>query len=942
MDEGLDQNKQDDHPSGGDDHLLEMQSIWEGLLESAPNAIVMMSSDGRIKYRNAHAAILLKAEYREMVGLNFFSLVPKRRAEFYRNKVNAALASNVAEIWQEDIGGSHSITTAYPLRAIRCVVIAYRDITDLVLAEESIQNKRARLQTLIETLPDIIWLKDVEGRYVNCNRKCERFLGAAEAALKGKTDHDFLPKDLADDFYEGARRAIRERSPVISHHWVEFAVDGHREYVELVNTPFVDTKGVLKGSMGIARDVTAFKQAEEELRRHRDKLESLVVERTGELELAKSSAERANQAKSEFLANMSHEIRTPMNAILGMTELALRTDLSPRQRDYLVKVKSAAGSLLGIINQILDFSKIEAGKLILEECEFRLESIFENLANIVAVKADEKGLEFLIDPLPPMPATLIGDPMRLGQILMNLCGNAVKFTKAGKIVVSVSRLPPSDPDRLQLQFAVSDSGVGMTEEQLGRLFRPFEQADASVSRSYGGSGLGLAICKQLVQLMGGSISAESSPGKGSVFRFSASFGISSATIPEDKSLTGRLSMLPVLVIDNGDEDRLILSGLLQGIGCKVTTCGSAELGLREIESRRATKPYSIVMIDWKMPGADGFEAVDLIRRHPERFGTPSIIMVTAFGNDAIQARANWQGLDGYLTKPVTPSALLDKLNDVLAARQNNAGFEVTSAANAEEAKDMADPHRARIGGKRILLVEDNEFNQQIGYELLADLTGAVVTIAGNGREALSALAEQEFDVVLMDVQMPEMDGLLATKRIREMPGHQSLPIIALTASATVAERERCMAAGMNDFLVKPFNPHELFELVARWTNGTAAVGKSAIDLAVGLARCAGSRQLLLKLLKVFIEKQRGRSNEIDQALAAGDWDKARQIAHSMKSGAGTIGAIRLQNVSNRLELALAVEGQPQIGTLAREFAEELERAALSAAEICQDPDGRPA
>jgi signal transduction histidine kinase/CheY-like chemotaxis protein/CHASE3 domain sensor protein len=658
--------------------------------------------------------------------------------------------------------------------------------------------------------------------------------------------------------------------------------------------------------------------------------EELVVQQQ-ELAVAKGKAEEATELKSMFLANMSHEIRTPMNAIIGLSYLALKTALDAKQRDYVNKIHNAGTSLLGVINDILDFSKIEAGKLDLETTDFPLEDVVSSVITLTAQKAHDKGLEFLADVDRTIPEQLRGDPLRLGQILTNLVNNAVKFTEHGEVRLIIEPLERAG-DKVQLKFAVRDTGIGMTREQSEKLFQPFTQADMSTTRKHGGTGLGLTIARRLVELMGGRIWLESEAGAGTTFHFTAWLEISAARAAR-RIVPARLGELRVLVVDDNAAAREILQEPLEGIVRRVDVVASGAEAIAAVAQADAAAPYDLIFMDWRMPGMDGLEASRRIKGDQTLRHRPAIVLVTAFGREEVREESERLHLDGFLVKPVTHSTLVDTLVNLFSTPAD--GGAITGTA--------ADEGAGRLKGMRVLLVEDNEINQQIAVELLEG-AGATVRVAENGRVGVGVLSDGSqpppIDVVLMDLQMPEMDGFQATAKLRADARFATLPIIAMTAHATLEERQRCLAAGMNDHISKPIDPEMLFSTLARYHHPAAAGAEAparavvadespvpsveGLDTADGLLRVAGNRRLYVKLLRQFVAQQADAPAQIADRLGAGDRATAERLAHTVKGVAGNLGAGVVQQAAGAVERAIA-SGDELGGTetLRRRLADEM-------------------
>ncbi|MGE3309331.1 MAG: response regulator [Limisphaerales bacterium] len=791
---------------------------------------------------------------------------------------------------------------------------------ELLAQQGELSKQRERLQetekfyrSVLELAPDGLMVVDSRGVIQLVNARCETLFGYTSEELVGQPVEVLVPADVRPRhaaLRQGFHRAPAAREMGASSELRGVRKDGSHFPIEIGLSPLPERQGATAEVAVSIRDVTERKAQEAALKQ------------------AKAKAEEATEMKSMFLANMSHEIRTPMNAIIGLSHLTLKTPLNTKQRDYVTKVHNAGTSLLAIINDILDFSKIEAGKLDIETTDFKLDEVIGSVTTLTAQKAHEKGLEFLAHTASNIPEVLLGDPLRLGQVLTNFVNNAVKFTEHGEIRLEIEQVERMG-EKVQLRFTVRDTGLGMTKEQSAKLFQPFTQADMSTTRKHGGTGLGLTICRRLVELMGGRIWLESEPGVGSAFFFTVWLGVGSPT-GTGKIVPERLSQLRVLVVDDNPAAREILQEALSAVASHVDVVASGREAITAVQRRDAEAPYDIVFMDWRMPGMDGLQASRHIKNDETLERSPHIVLVTAFGREEVREEAERLQLDGFLVKPVTKSMIVDALVNVFAEDEGGIATPVESE------------NTARLRGARILLTEDNEINQQIAVELLEG-AGARIRVANNGREAIELLTNGPlpvpFDVVLMDLQMPEMDGYQATAKLRSDPRFSRLPIIAMTAHATMEERQRCLAAGMNDHIPKPIDPGNLFGTVGRYykpPEGVAAqdarpakgqpemvsgedylttglercAGITGLDTADGLTRVAGNRKLYSELLRRFAREQGLAVAQITAALDAGDAAQAERIAHTLKGVAANIGAKSVQGVAGTLEKVIRERAEP--------------------------------
>ena len=892
--------------------------------ENSPASVVITAKDGTIEYVNPTFCEVTGYSAEEAIGNNPRVLKSGDLPEsFYKDLWSTILAGNV---WRgefinrkkngEEFWESASIS---PIKnddgEITHFVAVKEDITERKKAEQEIKNSQERLAQIIDFLPDPTWVVDNDGKVVRWNQAIEKMVGIKAEKIVGKGNYEHaLPFygerrpvliDLVRNWqpeYEAKYISVKkEGENLISESYHEHLGDGGI-YLSATAGLLYDTAGKIAGAIESLRDITERKQLEEEL-----------IE-------AKRAADDANKAKGDFLANMSHEIRTPMNAVIGMSHLALKTDLSPKQRDYLKKIQSSANALLGIINDILDFSKIEAGKMDIEIVDFNLEDVMDNLANLVTVKAQEKeDLEVLFNVNWEVPRFLVGDPLRLGQVLINLANNAVKFTDSGEIVVS-TKLFKRNEDQVSLQFSVRDTGIGLTEEQAGKLFQSFTQADTSTTRKYGGTGLGLAISKKLVNMMGGEIWVESEYGQGTTFNFTADFGLGKERTEKRFAPSTDLRGMKALVVDDNATSREILKDMLESFTFTVTVAASGPEGITELESADKNKPFELVVMDWKMPGMDGIEAARQIKRHPGLTKIPAIILVTAYGREEVMHQAEQVGLDGILLKPVSPSLLFD-------ASMQAFGQTTPEHSRASRRDQKAAEVLKHIRGAHMLLVEDNEINQQVAKEILEG-AGLNVSLANNGQEAIAAIEKNEYDAVLMDVQMPVMDGYTATGKLRQDQRFKNLPIIAMTAHAMAGDAEKSIAAGMSDHVTKPIDPDQLFATLQKWIQPDKTRGDvnqhakpaatesptekaseaeglpeslPGFDLQDGLNRLQGNKKLYRKLLLDLGAKYAGTADDIRQALEAEDFEQAHSLVHNLKGLAGNLAATDLQTAAVELE-----------------------------------------
>ncbi len=785
------------------------------------------------------------------------------------------------------------------------------------------------------------WTWDFEGKEVVWSNELFRILGMDSKTSKASYD-SFKQKvhpDEKDLFEKRVKQAGKGIKPYNYENRIVLA-DGSVKIIQMKVETVTDEKDSLTHAIGTVQDVTERKKIENELKQ------------------ARELAEEGARAKSQFLANMSHEIRTPLNAVIGLSELVLNTELDERQHAYISNILASSELLLGVINDILDYSKIDAGKMDLEITELHIDQVLKNMVNTAGQQAGAKGIEFLLDISPDIPFTMLGDPLRLNQVLINLCNNAIKFTDKGEVVLKITPLDKTHT-HIRLQFSVSDTGIGLTEDQQKGLFESFSQADSSTTRKYGGTGLGLAICRDLVYMMDGTISVQSEYQKGSCFSFDARFKLAEETMTvrnafklnEPLEKTAR-----ILIVDDNQVSRDILATAIEAFGFKATAVSSGIEAFELLEANAESKPFDIVLMDWQMPEMDGIQASKKIKKSLLLAKTPTIIMVTAFGSGEVRQAAREAGLDGFLTKPVEPSVLLNTIVEQLGISQLQYSKPISHPQKNTQALEG-------LVGAKILVVEDNRINQEVARDMLCQ-SGFIVDIAENGIEAIRSIKSGDYDLVLMDIQMPEMDGYEAATRIRREDKFKDLPILALTANVMPRDKEKAKAAGMNGHLGKPIRIKELVEALAKWiTPGdrkapdnfeadTSTPGMKlpdtlpGLDVAFGVGQFSGNQKLYLHSLDIFCEDYGNAGQNITDMLDNNEIKKACALLHTIKGAGGNIGAKRLYEASAGLEKQIKEDQQDHISEGLHQFDDALAQfltsvQALRTADIKDSKDAKP-
>lgn len=810
----------------------------------------------------------------------------------------------------------------------------FEDVTERRKLLNALKSHSQFLETLVDAIPIPVFYKDEQARFLEVNKAYEEAFGIKRKHVIGKTvaELNIYSETERVKFLEEDFKVINQQLNEAKKRDILFA-DGQVHHTIYWLKGFKHNDGSLAGQVGTIIDNT-----EQEL--------AQVA-----MQHAKESAEETSRMKSDFLANMSHEIRTPMNAIIGMSHLMLKTALTPKQQDYQIKVQQSGQHLLGVINDILDFSKIEAGELNIESSQINLDKIIENVFNLVAFKAKEKGLNLIVDMDAAVPKHVLGDGLRISQILINYVNNAVKFTDSGEIRIIIHRVAETD-DSVELYFAVQDTGIGISDKDKSKLFNSFQQADSSTTRKFGGTGLGLAISKNLAMLMNGSVGLDSEAGKGSTFWLQLSLKkVSKDHIVTPENYT-QFSGQRVLVVDDNEVSRKVLADLLSDLSLRVDMAISGEEAISMTrDAANAETPYQIIFIDWHMPDMDGFEATQKINS----LGLPikaTTVLVTAFGREDVLSNAAKLGIESVLIKPIDHAILLDTVNHIFRI---DTSLQQTDFVAPSPLNDIS-----KLAGYHVLVVEDNELNQEVAVELLkhANITADV---ANNGQEALDKLKENTYDIVLMDMQMPVMGGVIATIEIRKQSQFSNLPVIAMTANVLKEDREKCITAGMNDFLPKPIEPEILWSMLFKWITprsnreipsfndiDSSQISQSrltlsndkkvpetieGLDVRAGLKRVLGKEDLYLSMLTKFLNGQQHVIASMQQSLQTKDWPTLERIAHTLKGLAANIGAQHIADKASLVESAAKQENIDEVNNYLESLAGPLEKilSALSEA-----------
>lgn len=934
------------------EELDKREKRFRALVEEGTDVISIHGTDGTILYMSPSSRRVLGYSPEELVGRPAFEFVhPEdlaRVVKRYEDRIALRAESAPFEFRFRHKDGSWRVLESKGRNlledpAVQGLVVTSRDVTERKQAEEALRESEEKFRAISSSAQDAIVMIDPEGNVCFWNPAAERIFGYRPEEVLGRNFHDLIaPKRFLDAHREAFARFRETGQGAAIGKTVELAAirKGGQEFPLELSLSAVRIRGGWH-AVGLARDITERKRTEQALAE------------------AKEAAEEASRAKGQFLANMSHEIRTPLNGVIGMTGLLLDTQLTPEQREYAETINTSAEALLSLINDILDFSKIEAGRMELEVLDFDLRSTVEDTLGMVALKAQQKGLEVHCLLQPTVPTALKGDPGRLRQILLNLLGNAVKFTERGEVFLQASREEETD-DRVTLRFSVTDTGIGIPQDRMDRLFQSFSQVDASTTRKYGGTGLGLAISARLAELMGGKVGVESRLGKGSTFWFTAVFEKQPAEGQEVEDISQSLRGLRVLVVDDNATNRLVLREQLRSWGCVVEESENGAKAIEKLEqARKGGRPFRLALLDMQMPEMDGETLCRTIKANPALAPTKAVLL-TSIGKIRSSAELAEMGFAAHLTKPVKKSQLYNCLLSVLAAPGPPAKPEKETTPNrAAETPSLAGPHKARI-----LVAEDNAVNQKVALGMLRKL-GFAADAVGNGQEAIEALERIRYDLVFMDVQMPEMNGFEATAVIRDPNSRvldHGVPVIAMTAHAMHGDRDMCLKAGMNDYVPKPVDARSLARVLEKYLPAEAPCEQKAgtpepsarapVEIGQIQETADGDKDFERELIELFVSDNEERLKTIESLVAGRDAEALRREAHTIKGSSANMGAPGMREIAARLEqvdprteltqaLQLLEELKAEFEQVRKFFAGYLEASAESlASRVAEQRAGR--
>lgn len=857
---------------------------WEAIFDAVDDIIILVDQKNRILRCNRATITALRTSFQAILGQKFNSVL---------GSVDGFTVSVNRELQFKQIPGWYSInlfSVDLEENQVGTIYIIH-DITKQQIANNEILRQKEYFEALVKNSPVAIVIMDMDSNILSCNPAFEQLYGYRQEEVRGKNLDRLITKD--SDLETAALYSNQVVGGSTIHSYAQrLRKDGSLVDVEIFGVPvLVDGKGY--GILGLYHDVSDIVQARRE-------------------------AEAADRAKSEFLANMSHEIRTPMNGVIGMIELAQGTSLTHEQKDYLNTAKESADALLTLLNDILDFAKIESGYLTLETIDFDPRNLVESVTTSIAPRAEKKGLEVFCLTQPNIPIRLVGDPGRLRQVLMNLAGNAIKFTEHGEVVIRAA-LEKEDGDKVTLKFAVTDTGIGIPANRQAAIFDRFVQVDSSTTRKFGGTGLGLAISKQLVELMRGKIGINSEPNVGSTFWFTAEFEKSKAPVEEEFQIPVSMRDTHILIVDDNPTNRLILTKQLQAFGCRADSIGDSTYVLQQlIGENQIGDPYKVVLLDMQMPEKDGITTLAEIKQN-DLVKDVHVVILTSMGHRGDAEKLTSLGCEGYLVKPVKKDHLQEMIITVLGQKVGTGTLRlgtsqlITSHTISERRRKMV----------QILLAEDNPINQKLAVNLLQK-AGYSVDVVDNGQMAVDAMLNKDYTLVLMDVQMPEMDGLEATHlfRMKELPGKR-MPIIAMTAHAMKGDRERCLSAGMDDYLSKPLEPQEFFQTIYNWINkslpGTGTLTPDfrpletkqeqkpmpkdqPVNMVEALPRFGDDYDFFKTMLVEFIKNLPERISKLDEAIVQKDIKSVTRLAHNLKGAAANFSAEGIRSAASEIEM----------------------------------------